>query len=446
MKKVSRIKARWLSNKRWGSELRRRKIYAYLKRKKFSNRPRRIAVFNNKLRELEFLSQMAQPLGLKEIKTQRSLSVKVPKEFSIFSKPDGVLKLIHLMSQYHKAKHLQQININHADCQQHDLAAEVLLAMVVSGLNAVRRKSGNEIGINGSLSKSQRINRLIRSVGVAREIAEDKYVLKKNLEEHDLHAFRCDSLRLENKTPGQLDQKTRATQSLTKHLNIVLKQADSQTELAVDAKKIVERYVGELIDNSEEHSGQSIWHAYGYLDTRNNSTHKAKKSELLVVSIGNSIFSTFDKKRDSNDIWERISPYVARHRSLVPEHILVTIKAMQNLVSSKRDHNKSRGRGTRDLIVLFKKISKYWETDFNEQSNTTPEMIILSGNCVLRITPEMVRSIDEKNPELAFNKGNDYNRAPETRYAYETKYEFPGVLVSIKFPFGPSLLEVINDG
>ena len=444
MKKLNRINEKIVASQRWRRQLKRRRLFYSISRKKHASRPRRIAVFNNKLRELQFLSEMSSPLAAKAIKTHRSLKVKIPKVFSVFSKPDETLKLIHQMSQYLNAKHLQAIDIDHANCEKHDLAAEVLLAMVVSGLNAVRRKSGNEIGINGSLSKKPRINRLIRSVGVAREIAEDKYVIKKNLEDHDLHAFRQDSLRLEKKSPGQLDQKTRATQSLTKHLNVALKQGIKKTELAPNAVKIVEQYIGELIDNSEQHSGENIWHTYGYLDTRNNSLGDPKKSELLVVSIGKSIFDTFAAKRDNERVWEKLGEYVEKHSHSIPEHILVTIKAMQFKVSSKRDTDLSRGRGTRDLVVLFKKISAYWKEDFDE-SNTTPEMIVLSGNCVLKIVPEMVDAIDEQNPVLAFNRKNDYNLAPDREYAYETKFRFPGVLVAMRFPFGPSLLEVVDN-
>lgn len=437
------------------------KLRAHLLSRKFKQQKKKALlnrnVLQDRMAELGMLGSLSKRKITRSLKSQKQLVVKIPPVFSLFHETDEVLSLVVRTAWLQHSKRLRDIEVNHSDCKENDLAAEVLLSGVIKALKSYRKNSGKTVRVHGYLSSTNEfINRLIKSIGLVRELANKKYRFRKSLDEEKISLFRCDSLIHEKpnvKKAMELDRKNRATSRLTTHLTNSIDSIDKA--LKEDSISFLTEYVGELIDNAEEHSGKNIWRSYGYLDSIKNSGGMLK-SEIVVLNYGKNIYDTFIEQQNSAKVWEVIDLYLNGLNETRENKLLVTVAALRKFVSSKKEQSNSRGRGTWSVIETFYKISKAWQAELGgNQCDYVPEMVIVSGSVAIRFTPELVinsfESIKDSTAKtasmkyfVAFNKKNDPTKMPDKSFVYSLKYAFPGTIVSIKFPVATTLTEAVT--
>ncbi|WP_290654457.1 hypothetical protein [Idiomarina sp.] len=438
-------------NEKLRRNLRRKKLLR-VKQKGTLNK----SVLKDRMIELSLLTAITSLNPSRSLRSQKKLAVKIPKVFSLFHCTDEVLELITRTAYLHRSKRLKEIEIDHSDCEENDLAAEVLLSGIIKALRSNRKKSGKTARAHGYLSaENEFINRLIKSIGLVRELARKRHKLE-NLKENRISLFRADSLIHEKpnqKKPMEVDRKNRATSRLANHLNKSINSIDKK--LKEDSISFLIEYIGELIDNAEEHSGKNIWRCYGYLDSIKTAGGMLK-SEIVVLNYGKSIYETFIEKSGSPSVWKFIDQYLQGLNETRDNKTLVTIAALRKFISSKKDESTTRGRGTWSVIETFHRISKAWQAELGgTQTDYIPEMIIVSGEVAVRFTPELIiksiESIDYSSDKhasekyvVAFNETNDPLKKPDKRFVYSLKYPFPGTIVSIKFPVATTLTEAVT--
>lgn len=408
-----------------------------IKRKRHLKQEKSNLVFGNRLREYNYYKNCHQKVDVSN--RQRRTSIILPQQFSAALNPDGVLSVLHMALSCSDIPDVKRIFISHEKVKKHDLAAEVMLSALLSSIRSHRAQPKfKNITYAGRFSGSSQINRLVQSIGIVKDFGSVDAKIDAPAAEK-IKLFNASGIFYEKKSAYSTDRKTRVTARLVSHIDETLN--TSELSLAQRPKSDLRKYIGELLDNAESHSGDSLWHAYAYLDEGFISSES--KSEIVVVSYGNSISDTFKEKRNVPKVWGQLWKLVEHHRGKIADDILISISALTHLVSSKKDIDNSRGTGTREVLRLFKNIAEAWSKETNRQaSKFAPVLTIITGNVFLQIVAEHViaHDISDKTKVLPFNDEQDPHLLPSEKYARELKYRFPGTIVSIRFPYTKSLI------
>jgi hypothetical protein len=391
------------------------------------------AIFRSKLIKLDYYQRIFCQ-GAKTSKRQREYYVKIPKVFSLYQNPEQVLKVAGEISSLKQIKNINSILIDHTNCEEHDLAAEILLATTVSSLITYKKKNGAKFKLKGLFPTDRKMKKLLRSIGVVKEVANAKYHITG---EDKLRLFKRQSDMNEKINIFGKDKKTRATEDFVKHLNDCLNFIGAQ--LDEDEEEKIHLYLGEVLGNAEDHSGTKLWHIAGYLDAEDQTNIC---SEIVIYSVGNTVFETFEEKKNVPIVYNELEQYVKKHKSgTLSEEQLTMVFALQQNVSSKKDEAIDRGQGTKDLIQLFhhltnecNKINSLRGKHCNMASN--PNMFMLSGSAMLKFDGKYQPSSGQNDKMVySFNDTNSLDLPPDKNYVPQFKNcEFPGAIIYIRFP------------
>ncbi|AMG03196.1 hypothetical protein [Vibrio mimicus] len=350
--------------------------------------------------------------------------LKIPKHFCLYSSPEKVLKIVKEVADLTDYNHVKRIHIDHSECVEHDLAAEMLLASAVKSLNASKPKS---FGITGVLPEDEKMSRLLKSIGVVKDTAAPKYhepdseylkLYKKRSHPHES---------VEETENGLLfgsDRKTNVTTGFTEYLNEVLGLISSKLDEEEESK--ITRYLSEVLGNAEDHSGHKLWQIVGYLDSLDPENLCC---EIVIFNIGKTFFETFKEKTESELVNGKRLKYVRQHSSSMSEELLTLVYAMQQNASSKLDEQIDRGQGTKYLLELFHHLMKK-----NTTPHRNPKMFILSGDAILKMDGTYDPSVSEDKLVYAMNPENDLAKLPDKRYITSLGGQcFPGAIIYIRY-------------
>jgi len=372
-------------------------------------------------------------------------NIKIPKIFCLYEEPEQVLAIIKKIASLEDAEHINEIFIDHSQCVKHDLSAEILLANVVKSLNLVK---GPHFRIKGAFPRCKKMKRLLSSIGVVSDTAASKYCLKneKNLK---LYKRLSDPFEEDAATASFFcqDKKNAATSGFTDYLKSCLKLISASLDSDEESK--LNKYLGEVLGNAEDHSGLKLWQLVGYLDS---SDRDNLYCEIVIFNIGKTFLDTFLDKENAPIVNDKRVEYVNKHKGILSEEQLTLVYALQQNASSKLDEEVDRGQGTKYLIDLFhhftdKSNEICASKDYSE--NCKPKMFILSGNAILKMDGTYNPLINEKEKMVyALNKSNDLLMAPDKKYINALRNEecFPGTVIYIRYSLQETKLIGNEDG
>jgi hypothetical protein len=366
--------------------------------------------------------------------TRRGLGIKekiiLPKIFSIIDDPEGFLSILNNIDLNNIEK-LREIYVDHSTVQEIDLAAESILDFLIMELKKSKRNQ-KKFNISGILPNDVQIDRYIRAIGIVKNL-DIKTKLIDSQDDDRLRIFKMRNKSHYETSLTQPDWKSTATTEFVKHINDCLQ--DHNKKLIRTAEGRLASYIGEILNNAEDHSGYDESTIVGYLDNAS-ANHIC---EIAIFNFGKTIAQTFHEMPENSYTNIEISEYIESHTRKTlfskewSKNDLLTLVALQGHISSKNYHkDQDRGQGTVDLIDFFQKIHKKCVSE----KSSLAEMAILSGNTHIYFDGKYKMSADETGRKvIAFNDKNDLSQKPDSRYVRNLgKLNFPGTIISIRFP------------
>lgn len=356
--------------------------------------------------------------------------IVLPNTFSIIDAPEDVLTVFNKIN-INNIEKLREIYVDHSKVQKIDLAAESILDFIVMEIKKSKRNK-NKFNISGVLPNSDQIDRYIRAIGIVKNL-NIKTKLIDSGDDDRLRIFKMRNKSHYENSLTQPDWKSTATAEFVKHINDCLQ--DHKKKLTRVAEGRLASYIGEILNNAEDHSGHDESTIVGYLDNASQNHF----CEIAIFNFGKTIAETFHEMPENSYTNIEISEYIENHskKSLFSrdwsKNDLLTLVALQGHISCKNYRKEQdRGQGTVDLIEFFQKMHKKCVSE----ENSFAEMAILSGSTHIYFDGKYKMSADKTGRKvIAFNERNDLSHKPDPKYVRNLgKLNFPGTIISIRFP------------
>ncbi len=373
---------------------------------------------------------------------RESEKISIPPTFSIIENTESALKIIfELVSYTIRKRPPNEIDFDHSDLQNFDIAAEQILDVVTIEYSNARKLARRGLTLRGTLPTNDEANRFIRAIGITKILDVKSQHLNREEKKY------LKTLRLFNENRRKLRL---AEESVTEHAARRLVEYVNQC-LEIDGLKLskigtrdLSTYTGELLDNASEHSGTEDWILAGFLDP----TIEEQRCEIAIINFGKSFSDTFLELPDGHYTRQFVDPFVKLHenKGLFQSHWtkenLLTVVALQGQVSSKNTNSEdTRGNGTIDLIQFFHEMYK------GIGNNKFPaKMAIVSGSTkILFDGTHKLLEDSSGRPVIAFNTANNLNQPPDRKYVRTLNgLTFPGTIVSISFPLAGNVTQKEN--
>lgn len=373
------------------------------------------------------------------------IKIELPKSFSIIDSPEQTIAALSELSKAAHAAHLGTVYIDFGKLDQYDLGANGLLDIIVDELSIEARRTGRSLRWRGKYPKNPAHIRFIRALGVIKRLKiVHEYPSSADAERLEIFDARCRHY-VRQLRPKQSDLKSKITAEFADHINRCL--GTIGKALTPQALSNLCTYVGEIIDNAEQHSGLLDWAIQGYLDTM----LPDPMCEIVIFNFGNSIAETFEALAPDSFAFKQVQKYVDLHAKggyFKPgwrKEDLYTLIALQGHVSSKNmSETDTRGNGTVDLIELFQKVHEECAID----ASAAATMVILSGSSAVLFDGIYKMKPNEDGVKIiAFNQGNDLSQRPDAKYVRTLRgVAFPGTLISLRFPLSTARSTVSVEG
>lgn len=362
----------------------------------------------------------------------------IPPSFSIIDNPEQTLsELSNLACQMHTQR-LSSVFFEFGKLNEYDLGANSLLDVLVEELSIQARQTKRRIRWQGTYPADPANRRFLQAMGVIKRLKiAHEYPTKDEENKLALFDTRCKHY-IRALMPRKADKKGQVTQRFADHINRCL--ASVKRTLKTEARSRLCQYVGEIIDNAEEHAGMLDWAIQGYLDT-NLSTPMC---EIVIFNFGITIANSLQNLPTNSYTQQQIQGYINLHNkggyfSLGwHEEDLYSMIALQGNVSSKNlSETDTRGNGTVDLIELFQRIHSECTNDHSKQA---AKMVIVSGSTYILFDGKYKMALNNNgNGIIAFNDTNDLHQKPDSKYIRHLDgAAFPGTIISLRFPLPKS--------
>jgi hypothetical protein len=398
--------------------------------------------FGRRSKIIRTLASCSDSLGMKH---RGSIHFTAPEYFSIFDNPEGTLNAISSLAKAMQEYRVSRAHLNFNELVGYDLGANALLSVLVAELSTEGRRIGRLTRWSGTLPRDVSINRFIRSMSIIKrlKVKEGESIA---LESNKLrvYEYRCRDY-VRNMRPRELDRKGRVSVEFANHINNCL--ATVGKTLTVQARSLLCTYVGEIIDNAEQHSHLHDWVVHGYLDTN----VEVPMCEVVIFNFGDSISESFLALPPSSYARERVQPYLERHRNSGwfsadwQEEDLLTVLALQQGISSRsQSGGDTRGNGSVELIEFFQKMHSEWSNG----GASEPRMLIVSGATCLDFDGKYrMRNNQDGLKVIAFNAENDLMNRPERSHVRRLdRARFPGTMISLRFALPAASQAVAEPG
>jgi hypothetical protein len=377
---------------------------------------------------------------LAEVLRKKAIRFQLPATFSILDKPEVAIGSVGQFASQLRAQRLGSIYLDFTAVAEQDLGANALLDVLVDELQTQARRTGRRIRWHGTYPKRADDRRFLRAMGVIKRLQ----IAHEFLDQNEAAAVVLFDERCKHYTRSlkatQADKKSRVTQGFADHVNDCL--GRMQRELTPAARSRMCQYVGEIIDNAEEHGQMGDWSIQGYLDT----SRDIPICEIAIFNFGRTIAQTFEALDPASYTRRQVQRYIDLHRKggLFRRdwrtEDLFTLIALQGSVSTKNgSHLDTRGNGTVDLISFFQRVHQECSSgDVPEQAR----MALLSGSTFILFdgTYPMQPNANGVNI-IAFNPTNDLELRPDPQYVRALAgVDFPGTMICLQFPLALTAL------
>lgn len=411
----------------------KRKLKAELRRQRLTRGPREERLHSIFWRNGIYLRRLAACAA--SIPHEATVTVKVPKTFSLIREPEKALQVIGELIRAAQAQYVTRIHIDHSHLTQFDLASEAILDLIAVDVQDRRFRTGIGVQYSGRFPSDANARRFVQAIGISKFLKISNVRLPAN-ELQKLKLFEQG-----RKTPREnaeikvTSEKALVVQKFADHIGECMSVAGMA--LSLEDRQALCEYTGELIDNVEQHGRSADWYISSYLDT----SILPPTCEVAIYNFGQTIAGSFLALPDGHFALKLVQPYVDMHqrRRLFSEswrpQDLLTVIALQGGISCKRaSEDDTRGQGTVDLIEFFERVSDGGQP----VGGVRAEMAILSGDTHIRFDGTHRMGADSTGRQIiAFNKENSLSRVPDSAYVRPLKDAyFPGTVVSIRFALG----------
>lgn len=420
-----------LSQKRTHKAERRR----YKKRLSINKRIDKHRIFSSQFgRRSKVLVMFAKGHLESNVDRKGRVRFTIPKNFSVIEHPELTIRALSALAQEMTKPKIATIFLDFQKLSTCDLGANSLLDVLVDELATQARLTNRKIYWKGTYPVDQAHRRFMKAMGVIKRLKiTHEYPTQDEKGKLTLFDKRCKHY-VRAMRPKSADMKSVVSRKFADHFDLCL-QSISRV-LTPAAKGRLCQYVGEVIDNAEEHAGMLDWTIQGYLDTQ----LEIPMCEIVIFNFGKTIAQTFESLPESNFARLQVKNFIDLHKNKGffnqgwCEEDLYTLIALQGGVSSKNTSTlDTRGNGTVDLIEFFQKLHIECGNNLGNQKTT---MVVVSGaTYVLFDGTYKMQETSSGKWIIAFNPTNDLSHKPDAKYIRHLDNAFfPGTLISVKFP------------
>lgn len=387
----------------------------------------------NMLAECDVAASTAEQLTLERRKA--CIRFVLPADFSMIDNPERTLGALSNLARAMRSDRLGSVYIDFCRLTSQDLMANAVLDVLVDELSVQARQTRRVIQWRGNFPSNPEHVRFVRAMGVIKRL-KVAHEYPSEEEERRLALFdkRCRHY-VRAVRPNLGDLKSRVTADFADYMNQCLGTIGRQ--LVPSARERLCAYVGEILDNAEQHSGMYDWAIQGYLDTQ----LEKPMCEVVIFNFGRTIAGTFAELLPENYTRRQIQTYVdlhAKRKFFSPrwrKEDLYTLISLQGCVSSKNNsESDTRGNGTVDLIDFFQQIHQ--ECSGSKGGTEDARMIIVSGSTYVLFDGKYRMQPNSSGIQIiAFNNENDLKQPPDAGSVRKLEgVSFPGTLIGLKFP------------
>lgn len=207
-------------------------------------------------------------------------------------------------------------------------------------------------------------------------------------------------------------------------------------ELTTHTESLIEGYVGEVLNNAEDHSlQQSEWYVNGMCFHEIQHGVDVIEVNLAIMNIGPSMYEGFEKTKEKNiTIYQKLEKYYEIHKKQfsITNHFerenLFMLYMLNDGISRLKYEDSSRGNGTMNFIDAFIKLGDYGE----ENEQFLPCLNIISGHSVLTCDSRYKPFVQNKVHRISLNKEQDQTKLPDKNYLHYNSSYFPGTILECK--------------
>lgn len=349
--------------------------------------------------------------------------IEIPEIFSFSKNAFETIDVLKKIS--YAVKNELSIFINHKKCNEIDLAASLVMDVILMEYKNMSKKSNLKKGVEGFLSNNIKVNEVLRFSGILNNLGIKKSRKNSRLELLPL---------TKNEDSGIMT--TKIIEYYNKCLN------SKKFMLNEEGENYFSTMIGEVISNCSDHGGKNVqWYALGHY------SDKDSECNLTIFDFGNTIYNGLKNDTISDKTTDKLKKLTEYHKKKfkkIDEELLWTLFALQHGISRlNSDEDATRGQGTVDLIDSFQKLGSKYDENGNLEN---PIMSITSGN--INILFDGTYTIKENTDNLkiiAFNENNDLKESPDERFVRNTKNFFPGTVISIRFFIDRKYIEEVQN-
>lgn len=383
-------------------------------------------------------SNNESPLNIKtliNVKDNYGGVVKIPKVFSLIDNPkesyDAIKKLTaSLLFQNHR-----EVVIDYSSCESFTLEAQVLLDLILKDIlrifNVCKRIPKNRYFIKNITDRSKKgsnVRAMLFSVG-SQAIHANKHIEYSHIVPYHLCIHKAINNSIE-----QIEQKELDTTSLSDYVEKCL----SKMGRKLDGESMDDlcTVIGEILINAEEHSSTHCRYSIGYFEQKNIEGKHVGVFQLVILNMGRSIYEKFhDADCPNKEVVEKMKSlsdkYTERKRWQLhkfDEESLWTLYSLQDGVTSVSPTEYSqRGNGSLRFIESFFNLKNI------DRDDKISKMVLQSGhtNIVFDGTYGTSERLVNNNRYriLTFNKSNNIEDVPDTKFVKRTDFYFPGTFI-----------------
>ena len=363
----------------------------------------------------------------------------VPTVFSMLDEPELVLGLVTSLAARTRNQLPSEVFVDLSNVVTQDLGAHVLIDKLVDELTQESRASNRPIRWRGTYPKDPARARLIRATGIIRQLKiSHEYLPAAEAAALKVFQRQCRHYLVPTR-PANVDDKSIAVKRFVDHVDACL--AGAGRRLTLPARSRLCDYVGEILDNAEQHAQMSDWSVQGYLDM----SLAEPMCEVAILNFGKSFAQTLLDLPGDDYTSRQVAEYLDLHAKNGwfgtgwRREDLLTLIALQGMVSCKNTtEDSTRGQGTADLIEFFQQM----HDECNVATGRQARMSIVSGGTrVVFDGTYRIRPNQHGTRIIAFNAANDLAQQPDRKFVRSLAGgSLPGTLIAIQFPLSAASL------
>jgi hypothetical protein len=364
----------------------------------------------------------------------------VPKTFSLLENLEESLEALMAFSLRLGSEATTSVYIDHLNCEHLDLCASAVLDVLILRARRFRR---SRFQLSGRYSQNEKVNVLLRSIGLLANIRH----AHANLPKEVINRFELFGLQIGHRSnPARSTTSERVSGQLVEFLDKCVFRLGYQ--LRSDWKINLAGMVSEALDNAEQHaSTDSEWYAIAYFEQRSEND-VGGECHLVIFNFGDSVYQSLRRNTTSRLVKEKIQALADHHRkrnffgvlsSKWTEETLWTLYALQQGVSRfKGEGNEDRGNGTVKMIEAMGQLS----------AEGRKVVLISGGTCIQHDGQYTMKDeyIDgDLQKIIAFNESNSLLLPPDSKSVQGIQGSFPGTLMSARFEITSKDLATKNE-